>query len=60
MIMCNCKDPITGEVKDVPAKTKEMIYRTQMPQFKKLIDTEQQMEIVNDPPDCNDSDSSSG
>jgi len=34
---CPCKDPKTGEIKDVPAKTKEMVYRAQMPSIKKAI-----------------------
>ena len=42
---CPCEDPKTGEVKDVPAKTKEMVYRVQAPQFKNAILTDSNKDI---------------
>ena len=37
---CPCIDPKTGKVIYVPAKTKEMVYRMQAPQFKVAIKRE--------------------
>ncbi len=38
--MCKCTDPKTGEVKEVPAKIKEMVYRTQAPWIAEAISKE--------------------
>lgn len=35
---CPCLDPLTGEIKIVSAKIKEMIYRMQSPIFKEEIE----------------------
>jgi len=38
--MCKCTDPKTGEIKEVPAKTKEMVYRIQAPWIVEIINKE--------------------
>ena len=37
---CPCKDPVTGVVVEVPAKTKEMVYRAQAPWIQESIEKE--------------------
>lgn len=40
---CPCQNPKTGEVVEVPAKTKEMVYRSESPWIKEAIRKEQEI-----------------
>lgn len=46
-MVCPCQDPKTGEIKDVTAKTKEMVYRSQAPWIQEAIKRDKQQSQQN-------------